>query len=84
MLDRLSLSIAAGEFVAIVGRSGCGKSTLLRAIMGLVPIGGGAIDVDRAAARLVFQEPRLLPWASVRENVAVGAPTASIRPSVTG
>ncbi|WCM25065.1 ABC transporter ATP-binding protein [Sphingomonas sp. QA11] len=74
VLDRLSLSIAPGEFVAIVGRSGCGKSTLLRAIMGLVPAGGGSIEVDRAAARLVFQEPRLLPWATVRDNVAVGAP----------
>ncbi|CUS43862.1 MAG: ABC transporter ATP-binding protein [Pseudomonadota bacterium] len=74
VLDRLSLSIAPGEFVAIVGRSGCGKSTLLRAIMGLVPAGGGSIEVDRATARLVFQEPRLLPWATVRDNVAVGAP----------
>lgn len=74
VLDRLDLSIAAGEFVAIVGRSGCGKSTLLRAIMGLVAPGGGSITVDRASARLIFQEPRLLPWASVRANVAVGAP----------
>lgn len=74
VLDRLSLTIAPGEFVAIVGRSGCGKSTLLRAIMGLIQPGGGSINVDRAAARLVFQEPRLLPWASVRDNVAVGAP----------
>jgi sulfonate transport system ATP-binding protein len=74
VLDRLTLSIAPGEFVAIVGRSGCGKSTLLRAIMGLVHSGGGEIDVDLAAARLIFQEPRLLPWASVRDNVAVGAP----------
>ncbi|WP_448662003.1 ABC transporter ATP-binding protein [Sphingomonas sp. CJ20] len=76
VLDRLSLSIAPGEFVAIVGRSGCGKSTLLRAILGLAPIGGGEIQVDRPAARLVFQEPRLLPWATVRANVAVGAHAA--------
>lgn len=74
VLDRLSLSIGPGEFITIVGRSGCGKSTLLRAIMGLVAPGGGDIQVDRAAARLVFQEPRLLPWATVRDNVAVGAP----------
>ncbi|MFT3976661.1 MAG: ATP-binding cassette domain-containing protein [Sphingomonas bacterium] len=74
VLDRLSLSIAPGEFVAIVGRSGCGKSTLLRAIMGLVQPGGGIVETDRTAARLVFQEPRLLPWATVRDNVAVGAP----------
>ncbi|WP_374297514.1 ABC transporter ATP-binding protein [Sphingomonas sp.] len=74
VLDRLNLSIAPGEFVAIVGRSGCGKSTLLRAIMGLVQPGGGTLETDRTAARLVFQEPRLLPWANVRANVAVGAP----------
>lgn len=74
VLDRLSLTIAPGEFVAIVGRSGCGKTTLLRAIMGLVQPGGGSIEADLATARLVFQDPRLLPWASVRDNVAVGAP----------
>ncbi|WP_174297518.1 ATP-binding cassette domain-containing protein [Sphingomonas bacterium] len=60
------LSIAPGEFVAVVGRSGCGKSTLLRAIMGLVPIDGGKVEVCHANARLVFQEPRLLPcWRRV-------------------
>ncbi|PNB06082.1 aliphatic sulfonate ABC transporter ATP-binding protein, partial [Pseudomonas sp. FW306-2-11BA] len=65
--------LAAGEFISIVGRSGCGKSTLLRAILGLLKPSAGGIETDVAAARVVFQEPRLLPWASVRDNVAVGA-----------
>ncbi|MES2056797.1 MAG: ATP-binding cassette domain-containing protein [Pseudomonadota bacterium] len=73
VLDRLDLDLAAGEFVSIVGRSGCGKSTLLRAILGLLKPSEGRIETDVAAARVVFQEPRLLPWASVRDNVAVGA-----------
>lgn len=73
VLDRLDLDLAAGEFISIVGRSGCGKSTLLRAILGLRTPSAGRIDTDVAAARVVFQEPRLLPWASVRDNVAVGA-----------
>lgn len=73
VLDRLDLDLAAGEFISIVGRSGCGKSTLLRAILGLLKPSAGGIETDVAAARVVFQEPRLLPWASVRDNVAVGA-----------
>ena len=73
VLDRLDLDLAAGEFVSIVGRSGCGKSTLLRAILGLIKPSAGEIDSEVGASRVVFQEPRLLPWASVRDNVAVGA-----------
>lgn len=73
VLDRLDLDLAAGEFVSIVGRSGCGKSTLLRAILGLIKPSAGEIDSDVGASRVVFQEPRLLPWATVRDNVAVGA-----------
>lgn len=79
VLDNLDLTVAPGEFIAIVGRSGCGKSTLLRAIMGLVRPDSGEIHVDRASARLVFQEPRLLPWASVANNIAVGVPPVTPR-----
>jgi sulfonate transport system ATP-binding protein len=77
VLRGVDLDIAAGEFVAIVGRSGCGKSTLLRILAGLDPAREGDIRFDGAppepgAARLMFQEPRLLPWARVLENVEVG------------
>jgi len=78
VLKDLDLDIPAGQFVAIVGRSGCGKSTLLRILAGLddpsvgrVTLGTGEDD-RRAAPRLMFQEPRLLPWARVLANVAVG------------
>lgn len=69
----LDLTIGSGQFVSIVGRSGCGKSTLLRAITGLETPDRGGIETDRARTRVVFQEPRLLPWSDVRANVEVGA-----------
>src|SRR5271170_2251994 len=80
VLRGIDLDIRAGEFVAIVGRSGCGKSTLLRLLLGLEqPSEGefhfvGRIDqtAHSGAIRIMFQEPRLLPWASVLANVEVG------------
>ena len=81
VLERAQLDIAPGQFVAIVGRSGCGKSTLLRLIAGLERASGGAVKVDGApqhalhpATRIMFQEPRLLPWKRVLDNVALGLP----------
>ena len=71
VLHGIDLDIAAGEFVAIVGRSGCGKSTLLRLIAGLDAPSSGTITVDGQSTagathvRLMFQEPRLLPWQRV-------------------
>ena len=76
VLHGIDLDIPAGQFVAIVGRSGCGKSTLLRLIAGLDAPSGGDLSLDGAtpaeAVRLMFQEPRLLPWSSIRGNVEVG------------
>ena len=76
VLRGIDLHIPAGQFVAIVGRSGCGKSTLLRLIAGLETIDTGSIGFGEATrpadVRVMFQEPRLLPWARVLSNVEVG------------
>ena len=76
VLRGVDLHIPAGQFVAIVGRSGCGKSTLLRLIAGLESIDSGTISFGEKArpedVRVMFQEPRLLPWARVLSNVEVG------------
>jgi sulfonate transport system ATP-binding protein len=80
VLRGINVHVPAGQFVAIVGRSGCGKSTLLRLLLNLdQPSGGEFWFGDREgqkpgprAVRVMFQEPRLLPWASVLGNVEVG------------
>jgi sulfonate transport system ATP-binding protein len=80
VLHGIDLDILPGQVVAIVGRSGCGKSTLLRLIAGLDEPTSGSISVDgqtgenRDTVRLMFQEPRLLPWQRVLANVEVGLP----------
>ncbi len=71
ILDRLDLDIERGEFVALLGRSGSGKSTLLRALAGLDRETGGNLTVDGTVS-VAFQEPRLLPWKRVADNVALG------------
>ncbi len=71
VLDRLDLDIAAGEFVALLGHSGSGKTTLLRTLAGLDPVDEGEVELPVKRA-VVFQEPRLLPWKSVWQNVALG------------
>lgn len=75
VLDGVSLTLRAAETVAVVGPSGCGKSTLLGIAAGLLdPLRG---RVHRAYARhaVVFQEPRLLPWRTARDNIAYGLET---------
>src|SRR5205814_1988076 len=76
VLRGIDLHIPAGQFVAIVGRSGCGKSTLLRLLAGLEPVTAGTIGFGEETrpedVRVMFQEPRLLPWARVLSNVEVG------------
>lgn len=76
VLRGIDLHIPAGQFVAIVGKSGCGKSTLLRLIAGLEKFDAGSISLGDAVKpediRVMFQEPRLLPWARVLSNVEVG------------
>jgi taurine transport system ATP-binding protein len=78
VLTGMQLSIADGEFVAVLGPSGCGKSTLLRLIAGLeVPAAGritvaGSAPVVGRGVGVVFQQPRLFPWRTVAGNVAFG------------
>jgi NitT/TauT family transport system ATP-binding protein len=75
-LGPLTLDVADGEFVAVLGPSGCGKSTLLKILSGLMrpsagsaDLGGAVIDKPRSDVGTVFQQPTLLPWKTVRENV---------------
>jgi sulfonate transport system ATP-binding protein len=79
VLRNVSLTIHPGEFVCIVGGSGCGKTTLLRIVAGLetdfegtVSLDGHRITGPSLERGVVFQEHRLLPWLTVRENVAFG------------
>ena len=78
-LDDISFAVSAGAFVAIVGPSGCGKSTLLNIAAGLLAPSAGRVRVDGEAlaglnrrATYMFQQDALLPWKTVRDNVALG------------
>ncbi len=77
ILDHIHFSLAPGEFVALIGPSGCGKTTLLQIVAGLDPEFDGSIRWPNLGhdgqPRLgyVFQNPRLLPWLSVRDNIAL-------------
>ena len=86
VLRGVDVDVAAGEIVAVVGPSGCGKSTLLRLIGGLDAPTHGSIrldgtpvgDVDERTA-VAFQEPRLLPWRTIAQNVEIGLPRGTDR-----
>jgi len=77
VLEDIHIELQSGEFVAVVGPSGCGKSTLLHIVAGLDQDFTGRIDwphdrpADKARLGYVFQNPRLLPWLSVRDNIAL-------------
>src|SRR5215813_1360233 len=82
-LGGVSFEVELGEILAVIGGSGCGKSTLLRAIAGLDPPSEGAVVLDgerigapHAKIGIIFQEPRLLSWLRVADNVGFGSPTS--------
>ena len=77
VLKGVDLSIERGEIVSLVGRSGSGKSTILRVLAGLSTDHTGERHVDGNPA-VAFQEPRLFPWRSVRQNVSYGLNTAGV------
>jgi NitT/TauT family transport system ATP-binding protein len=89
-LGPIDLEVRRGEFVSLLGPSGCGKSTALRLIAGLSPPSSGAVRVARPVATaggghpvgFVFQEPTLMPWTSVRENVRLPLKLAHVASSV--
>jgi sulfonate transport system ATP-binding protein len=78
-LDNICLHLQPGEIVTLVGASGCGKSTLLRIVAGLeqpstgrVLLEGEPVTAPHPAVGFIFQEPRLMPWLTVRDNVRFG------------
>jgi NitT/TauT family transport system ATP-binding protein len=91
VLDDVSLAVRAGEFVCILGPSGCGKSTLLSVLSGLLEPRTGSVGIaghdlydgragDRPRLGFVFQDPRLLPWRSIYDNIAFALAAAGVPP----
>src|SRR5262245_48074704 len=88
-LDDISLDVREREFVTVVGPSGCGKTTLLKILAGLVPpsagtvrVAGTAVAAPRRDIGIVFQNPVLLPWRTVLDNVLLPAEVQAIAPDV--
>jgi sulfonate transport system ATP-binding protein len=86
VLAGIELEVEAGEIVALLGPSGCGKSTLLREVCGLDAPTTGQVLIDRSRVTgvdlrcaVAFQEPRLLPWRTLAQNVALGLPRGTGR-----
>ena len=82
VIENLDLEVRRGEILVIVGGSGVGKTTLLHALAGLNPVDEGSIEI--ASSGLVFQQPLLLPWLSVRQNVKLGFRFKANRGKLTG
>ncbi len=81
VLSNVSFEVAPREFVVLTGPSGCGKSTLLNIIAGLDKDFEGSIDLGAARDQMtfIFQSPRLLPWRTVYENIALALPEGDPR-----
>ena len=77
VLTNLCFALQGGQTGALIGPSGCGKSTLMRILAGLDRDFDGSVQLpDDAKVGMVFQEPRLLPWRSLEDNVRLAAPEA--------
>jgi NitT/TauT family transport system ATP-binding protein len=72
VLAGINFELQAGQVTALVGRSGCGKTTLLHLVAGLLEVREGRLVSDFVASAVVFQQPRLLPWKSALDNIALG------------
>lgn len=79
VLENVSLQVSQGEIVALVGPSGCGKSTLAQIAAGLITPRHGQVMRGYTRCAFVFQEPRLLPWATVEANVALALSGYALR-----
>lgn len=81
-LDCIDLGVGEGEFLSLLGPSGCGKSSILRLVAGLMAPTGGTVDWSRPLARgdigFVFQEPTLMPWARIIDNVRLPLDLAGV------
>jgi NitT/TauT family transport system ATP-binding protein len=77
-LDRISLTVASGEFVCLIGASGCGKSTLLSLVAGLDAPSAGQIDASGRRVALMFQEPALFPWLTAARNVELAMQASGV------
>ncbi|ANY09345.1 ABC transporter ATP-binding protein [Pseudonocardia sp. HH130630-07] len=80
VLDDFSLTVSQGELVALVGASGTGKTTLLHVVAGLTTPDRGTVEVGHPRLGVVFQQPRLLDWLPVRQNVVLALEAAGLDP----